>query len=89
MNLYLMRHAIAAEPEENTEDSQRPLTEAGRKRLGKIARNLEKLELEFDIILTSPYLRARQTADVVAHVLDIKQKRVFEREILTPRGFAD
>jgi phosphohistidine phosphatase len=89
MNLYLMRHAIAAEPEENTEDSQRPLTETGRKRLGKIARNLEKLELEFDIIITSPYLRARQTADVVAHVLDIKQKRVFESENLTPLGYAD
>ena len=89
MNLYLMRHAIAAEPDENTEDSQRPLTDKGRKKLGKIARNLEKLGLEFQYILTSPYLRARQTADVVAHVLDIKQKRVLESENLTPLGFGD
>ena len=89
MNLYLMRHAIAAEPDENTEDSLRPLTEKGRKKLGKIAHNLEKLELEFDNIITSPYLRARQTADIVAHVLNIKQKHVFESENLTPLGFAD
>jgi phosphohistidine phosphatase len=88
MNLYLLRHAIAAEPDENTEDSQRPLTEKGRKKLGQIARNLEKLELEFDVIITSPYLRARQTADVVVDALDIKKKRVVESENLVPFGFA-
>ena len=89
MNLYLMRHAIAAVTDENTEDSLRPLTEKGRKKLGKIAHNLEKHEIEIDHIITSPYLRARQTADVVAHVLGIKQKRVFESEFLTPLSFAD
>ena len=89
MNLYLMRHAIAAELEENTEDNQRPLTEKGRKKLGKIARNLEKLDLKFDVILTSPYLRACQTADVVADALDIKSKNVVETENLTPLGFAE
>ena len=89
MNLYLMRHAIAAELEENTEDNQRPLTEIGRKKLGKIARNLEKLDLKFDVILTSPYLRACQTADVVADALDIKSKNVVETENLTPLGFAE
>ena len=89
MNLYLMRHAIATELEENTEDNQRPLTEKGRKKLGKIARNLEKLDLKFDVILTSPYLRACQTADVVADALDIKSKNVVETENLTPLGFAE
>jgi phosphohistidine phosphatase len=89
MNLYLMRHAIAAEPEENVEDSQRPLTKNGEKKLEKIARNLEKLDLDIDIILTSPYLRARQTADVVADALDMKKKRVVESENLIPLGFAE
>jgi phosphohistidine phosphatase len=89
MNLYLMRHAIAIEPDENTEDSQRPLTEKGRKKLNKIARNLEKLELGFDLILTSPYLRTRQTADVVADTLNIKKSCIVESENLTPPGFAD
>ena len=89
MNLYLMRHAVAAEPDENIEDNQRPLTAKGLKKLGKIARNLEKLELEFDLILTSPYLRARQTAEVVAEALAIKKKQIIKSENLTPLGFAD
>jgi phosphohistidine phosphatase len=89
MNLYLMRHAIAAEPEEGVEDSQRPLTKSGLKKLEKIARNLEKLDLQLDVILTSPYLRARQTADVVADALDMKKKRVVESENLIPLGFAE
>jgi phosphohistidine phosphatase len=89
MNLYLMRHAIAAEADENTEDHQRPLTEKGRKKLRKIARNIEKLDLKFDLILTSPAMRARQTADIVADALNIKQKNVIETENLSPLGFAD
>ncbi len=89
MNLYLMRHAIAAEPDETIEDSQRPLTKKGRKKLEKIARNLGKLQISFDLILTSPYLRARETADVVAETLDLKRKQVVENENLTPLGFAD
>jgi phosphohistidine phosphatase len=89
MNLYLMRHAIAAEPDEKTEDSQRSLTEKGHKKLVKIARNLEKLELEIDLILTSSYLRAYQTATIVADALEIRKKFVLESENLTPLGFSD
>ena len=66
MNLYLMCHANAAELDEDTEDNQRPLTEKGRKKLGQIASNLEKLDLEIDAIITSPYRYARQTANIIA-----------------------
>jgi phosphohistidine phosphatase len=89
MNLYLMRHAIAAEAAENMEDSQRPLTDKGRKKLGKIAHSLGKLNLTFDLILTSPYLRARQTAEVVADELNIKEKLVVTSVNLAPPGLAD
>jgi phosphohistidine phosphatase len=89
MNLYLMRHAIAVDAGENGDDQQRVLTERGRKKLERIARNFEKLDLEFDLILTSPYLRARQTAEVVADALEIRAKAVLETENLTPLGFAD
>jgi phosphohistidine phosphatase len=89
MNLYLMRHAIAAEPENDMEDSQRPLTDKGRKKLVKIVRGMDKLELNFDTILTSPYLRARQTAEEVAESFDLKKKQVCESEHLIPLGFAD
>lgn len=86
MNLYLMRHAIAVEPDDLFEGSERPLSEKGRKRMEKIARNLEKLDLSFDLVLTSSYLRARQTADMVADALDIKSKYVVESENLCPLG---
>ncbi len=89
MNLYIMRHALATDSDENIDDNQRPLTTKGRKKLSKIARNLEKLDLSFGLILTSPYLCARQTADVVADALDIKPRRVLESENLTPLGFAE
>lgn len=89
MNLYLMRHAIAAEPDENIDDSQRSLTEKGQRKLTKIAHNLEKIDVKFELILTSPYLRTRQTASVVADVLKLKKKCVVESENLSPLGFAD
>ena len=89
MNLYLMCHANAAELDEDAEDNQRPLTEKGRKKLGQIASNLEKLDLEIDAIITSPYRYARQTANIIADGLDIKKKAILESENLTPLGFAE
>lgn len=84
MNLYLMRNAIAVEPDEGFEESERPLSERGRRRIGKIARKLTKLDLSFDLILTSPYLCARQTADFVADALEVKSKYVVETANLCP-----
>ena len=89
MNLYLMRHAIAADPDGNTADNLRPLTEKGRTKLGKIAQAMVRLDFQFDLILTSPYLRARQTADLVAKILEIKPTCLVESENLTPMGFGD
>jgi len=86
MNLYLMCHATPTELDENVDDNQRPLTEKGRKKLSQIARSLEKLDLEFDVIITSPYLYARQTANIVADALDIKKKCVLDSDNLTPPG---
>jgi phosphohistidine phosphatase len=86
MNLYVMRHAIAAEPDEATPDEQRALTEAGRKKLLKIARSLKKMGITLDLLLTSPYLRARQTAEVVA--AQLKPGTVLESTALLPPGAA-
>ncbi|MEI7845559.1 MAG: phosphohistidine phosphatase SixA [Chloroflexota bacterium] len=89
MNLYLMRHAIALEANNVMEDNLRPLSEKGRKKLGEIVQNLKRLEINFDIILTSPYVRTRQTTDMLAEGLAIKQKNIFESENLCPPGFGD
>ena len=76
MNLYLMRHgiAVAADDLGAIQDQERPLTSKGSKRMRRAARGLRRLEIEFDGILTSPLLRARQTADIVAAALGMESR---------------
>jgi len=64
MELYLIRHGIAAEPEDYATDEERPLTGKGRKKTGKVAKELLKRGLHFNLILTSPLVRARETAAI-------------------------
>ena len=68
MNLYILRHGIAVEhgAPGYAKDADRPLTPEGERKLGQIAEAMKALELTFDLILSSPYLRARQTAEIVA-----------------------
>ena len=66
MELYLVRHGIAAERgKEWPDDSKRPLTPKGIARMGKVAAGLKALDVGLDLILTSPLVRARQTADLL------------------------
>ncbi len=76
MNLYLLRHGLAVEAgsPDYPRDADRPLTPKGRRRLQEIASALQTLELSFDLILTSPYVRARQTADIVSQTLDLGRR---------------
>lgn len=63
--LYIIRHGIAAEPEEFETDEIRPLTKEGDRKTKKIAKALAKFQLNFDVIFTSPLVRARQTAEIL------------------------
>lgn len=74
MNLYLLRHAIAVErgTEGYEDDSMRPLTGKGEKKMRRIALGMKSLELAFDVILSSPYERAKRTADIVAEEFGMK-----------------
>jgi phosphohistidine phosphatase len=65
--LYLIRHGIAEERGEAwPDDSKRPLTERGVSRFKKTARGLAQIGVELDVVLSSPLVRARQTAEIVA-----------------------
>lgn len=65
--LYLIRHGIAEERGDAwPDDAKRPLTEDGMSRMRKAARGLSRLGVAFDLVLTSPLVRARQTAEIVA-----------------------
>ena len=89
MNLYIVRHAIAAERgnPDYADDSQRPLTDAGRKKMKKITRGLEKLGVKPDVILTSPYVRARDTAKILADRFDMLDKIYFSENLIPPGNF--
>ena len=70
LTVYLVRHAIAAERGEDwPDDSKRPLTSDGVTRFKEAARGLARMEVAVDAVLTSPLVRARQTAEILAAAL--------------------
>ena len=90
MRLYLIRHSNAVEPGTPgyEDDSSRPLTEKGRDKMRDISYALKALEIQPDRIVSSPYVRARETAEIVAKVLKYKQELSFS-DALVPEGDAD
>jgi len=68
MDLFLLRHGIAVDrgTPGYEDDSQRPLTPKGAARIHRIAQAAKQLRLKFDLILSSPYVRAEQTARLIA-----------------------
>jgi phosphohistidine phosphatase len=87
MNLYLLRHGLAVDhgTPGYARDADRPLTPKGERKLARIADAMGELELSFDLILSSPYTRARQTAEIIAAALNARKKLEFS-EGLTPDG---
>jgi len=70
MRLYIVRHANAAPPgTQGVRDDDRPLTEEGIKKMHQAAAGLLRLEYIPEIILSSPLIRARQTADILLEKL--------------------
>ena len=76
MNLYILRHGIAVEPGTPgyEHDSERPLIPKGERRLRSAAAAMGKMELSFDLILSSPFVRAKQTAEIIAGELKLKKR---------------
>ena len=89
MNLYIVRHAIAVQrgTPGYDDDSQRPLTGKGRKKMEKIVKGLHQLDVEFDLILTSPYVRAHDTAEILASEFKMKDKIDFTDNLIPPGDF--
>jgi phosphohistidine phosphatase len=87
MEIYILRHGIAVErgTSGHKKDSDRPLTPEGEAKMHQIAEAILGMELKFDLILSSPYKRAEQTASIVAGELD---EEVTFTEFLEPDGNA-
>ncbi len=84
MFLYVLRHAIAEDAESGESDSTRPLTREGRQKLAHVLDRAVGASVAPSYILTSPYLRAKQTAHMAAHALNTKN--VIETAVLVPSG---
>ncbi len=87
MNLFVLRHGIAVEPGTPgaAKDSDRRLTPKGERKIWKVAEAMEALELSFDLILSSPYARARETAEIVAEAFNARKHLEFS-DALVPAG---
>lgn len=87
MILYIVRHAIAEQRQDSNsgaDDSQRPLTDPGRKKFRKIARGLQEMGVQIGTILTSPYLRAADTATILQKELGLKKDQLVTVDELKP-----
>lgn len=85
MELYFIRHAIAVNRTDPnvTSDEERWLTDSGIKKMKQAAKGLTRLVPIFDLVYTSPYLRARQTAEIVANAFSPHPK-IEETPLLAP-----
>ncbi len=84
--IFFLRHG-QAEPNNTLGDAERTLTETGRKQAKAAALAMKKLRIRPTKVLYSPYVRANQTAEIVADAMRIKELE--EDDALIQAGYAD
>lgn len=73
MLLYLMRHGIADPATAILRDAERPLSEQGTLQTALVAKGLLRLGVRVDRVIASPLLRAQQTAEIVARIVELPE----------------
>lgn len=88
MRLYLMRHGIAIDREDPDcpPEPERYLTPKGIQRTRAAARGLRALRVKPTTLLTSPYVRAVQTGEIVCEVLGLDPKQLRTTDSLRPEA---
>jgi phosphohistidine phosphatase len=82
MFLYFLRHGVAEERETwSADDALRPLTKKGESKLNDLADLLKKIDFQTDLIVTSTYRRAEQTAEIIARRLESLDRLVEDRRL--------
>ena len=86
MQLYIVRHGIAMDREDPKcpSDPDRFLTAEGIEKTADIAKGVAKIADQPDVMLTSPYLRAAQTAEIFADALEYPKQKIRKTEALLP-----
>jgi phosphohistidine phosphatase len=83
MELYVLRHAISPTAAEAgvSRDSDRPLSSEGRDKMKRIAAAMKTIGVEVDLVLSSPYVRARETALMAHEGLGLKNRLEFSNAL--------
>jgi len=90
MIIYFLRHASAGEHLSNPKkDEKRALDKNGIEQCGEVGRTLAALDVQVDVILSSPLKRSAQTASLVGNELSYEGRIVFEAELRPEATFAD
>ena len=86
MLLYLVRHGIAIDRDDPKcpEEAERYLTEEGIKKTREVARGIALLMDAPEIFLSSPYVRAWQTAEIFAEAFEIPKQKIRKTALLLP-----
>ncbi len=88
MILYLVRHGIAVDPNDpkSPAEPERPLTAKGVQKTRAAALGLSVLGIKPDVLITSPYVRAAQTAEIFAETLGFSPAKIRVHDALKPAG---
>jgi phosphohistidine phosphatase len=90
MIIYFLRHASAGEPVKNLKkDEKRALDEVGVEQCGNVGRALAAMDVQVDMILSSPLKRAAQTASLVGNEMGYEGKLQLEDGLRPGASFAD
>jgi phosphohistidine phosphatase len=86
MQLYIVRHGIAIDREDPKApaEAERYLTEEGIAKTKQVAKGIAALGVRADLMVSSPYLRAMQTAAIFASALDYPEHKIRQSESLLP-----
>ncbi|MEN3038020.1 MAG: phosphohistidine phosphatase SixA [Candidatus Kryptonium sp.] len=87
MIIYLVRHADAEQKKPGMSDFDRSLTELGKETTRKMAIFLKKMNLKIDLIISSPLVRAVQTAEIIRDILQIQSEIVNINELVPGSDF--
>jgi phosphohistidine phosphatase len=86
MQLYIVRHGVSVGREDPRcpPDPQRYLTEEGVEKTKQVAKGVAALQTGADLLLSSPYVRATQTAEIFAEALDYAKQKIRRTDLLLP-----
>ena len=86
MQLYIVRHGIAIDREDPKcpPDPDRFLTDEGMEKSRQVAKGVAEVASVPDLIISSPYVRAVQTAEVFAEVLEYSKNKIRKSDLLLP-----